>query len=113
MPAPTVINLSDTTPAAPAGRVNVHWLGDTNNPRNVSASVALSGALALLSEVPAGALDGTNLTFTLSSAPSVMELFLNGVKQRINTDFNLSGSTIMFTVAPKPTDTDLVAVYVI
>lgn len=37
--APSVINLNDTTPVAPAGRVNVAWQGDTNNPRNVSANI--------------------------------------------------------------------------
>ena len=40
MPIPGVINLNDTTPAAPAGRVNVQWQGDSSNPRDVSANVA-------------------------------------------------------------------------
>ena len=37
--APSVINLNDTTPAAPAGRQNVKWQADQNNPRNVSAHI--------------------------------------------------------------------------
>lgn len=31
------INLNDTTPAAPSGKVNVKWQADSNDPRNVSA----------------------------------------------------------------------------
>lgn len=35
----TIINLSNTTPAAPSGTQNVLWQGDANNPRNASAAL--------------------------------------------------------------------------
>lgn len=38
MSIPTVINLNDTTPAAPAGFTNGKWQADTNDPRNVSVN---------------------------------------------------------------------------
>jgi hypothetical protein len=41
--APTVINLSNTVPAPPAGSMNVAFQGDSNNPRNVSSNVPIIG----------------------------------------------------------------------
>lgn len=37
--APRIINLSNTTPAAPAGSMNVSWLGDVSTPEDVSGSL--------------------------------------------------------------------------
>lgn len=34
-----LINLNDTTPAAPPGRQNIAWRADTEQPRNVSAHI--------------------------------------------------------------------------
>jgi hypothetical protein len=65
--AGTVINLNDTTPAALSGRTNVEWLADSNNPRNVSASIA-TPAIANLSDV------------TLSALASGQLLSYNGTK---------------------------------
>jgi len=58
-------------------------------------------------EVPGGALNGTNKTFTLSAAPSppnALLLFLNGVEQLAGTDYTLSGSTITYVNTPKSND---------
>ncbi len=45
----TIINLNNTTPAAPEGYTNVLWLADNQNPRNVSASI-LTPAVANLAD---------------------------------------------------------------
>ena len=42
----TVINLNDSTPAAPAGKKNVKWQGDALDPRDVSAYVDDGGVNA-------------------------------------------------------------------
>lgn len=56
MPVGTPINLNDTTPAAPAGAVNVKWQGDANNPRNASAYLSYSTLpLTIGFEIVAGA----------------------------------------------------------
>lgn len=56
MPIPSVINLNDTTPAAPSGKQNVKWQADTNNPRNVSAyplgaTTSLEGTVKLANDL--------------------------------------------------------------
>lgn len=60
-------------------------------------------------EVPSGAINGSNTTFTLANAPNPsasLQLFLNGVLQAqgAGEDYTLSGSTITFTVAPSTGD---------
>ena len=47
-----IINLNDTTPAAPTGKVNVKWQADANTPRNVSAYVDLPVNPTAVSETP-------------------------------------------------------------
>lgn len=56
----------------------------------------------IVSQVPAGTIDGTNAVFTLSTNanPQGIWLYNNGVFQTIGTDYSLSGSAITFTVAP-------------
>jgi hypothetical protein len=107
-----LINLNDTTPAAPAGKVNVKWQADALSPRNVSAYVD-SPVIARVSEAPAGTLNGSNAVFALSftPAPGSLLLALNGVAQNpgsgsplTGADFTISGPTITYTVAPKATD---------
>ena len=61
-------------------------------------------------ETPAGTVDGSNVTFTLASAPNPaisLILFRNGVAQMAGQDYTLSGSTIGFMTAatPQPGDT--------
>ena len=63
-------------------------------------------------EVPAGAVDGANVAFTVSNAPtpaSSLLLFRNGLLQKAGFDYSLSGSSITFVFAatPQPGDTML------
>jgi hypothetical protein len=56
-------------------------------------------------EVPAGLIDGSNVTFTLSDAPAVAgteQVFLNGLLQfaGASDDYTISGDTITFNTAP-------------
>ena len=56
-------------------------------------------------EVPAGLLNGANLSFTLSAAPapaSSLSLYRNGVLQKAGQDYTLSGNTIQFVAAAAP-----------
>ena len=63
-------------------------------------------------EVPAGTIDGTNDDFTLASTPttSSVQVFLNGVRQKITDDYTVSGSTITFVTAP-PTSSNILVDY--
>jgi hypothetical protein len=61
-------------------------------------------------ELPAGTINGTNLTFTLANTPSPaasLMLFKNGVLLTQGVDYALSGATVTFTsttVAPQAGD---------
>lgn len=58
-------------------------------------------------ETPAGAIDGKNAVFTLAHAPaagSVSMVALNGVIQKLNGDYTLSGAVLTFGKAPGPGD---------
>jgi hypothetical protein len=61
------------------------------------------------SEVPTGAINGTNRTFTLANAPNPsksLELFLNGEVLAQGGDYTLSGNTITLTGAAAPSGSD-------
>ncbi len=55
-------------------------------------------------EIPSGTIDGVNDTFTLTVAPTLLMLFVNGVKVRegAGNDYTLSGNTITFTAGAIP-----------
>jgi hypothetical protein len=112
MPA-TEINLNDTNPPALPGYINGKWQGvytgvdpETGIPiRAASVCVPLGGGLTEVTETPAGAMNGVNVTFTLANAPSPagsLSVFLNGVYQ--GPYVSVSGASITYTVAPKSTD---------
>ncbi len=61
-------------------------------------------------EIPSGALNGTNVGFTLSAVPtppSSLALYRNGVLQKAGQDYNMAGNAIQFLAAstPQPGDT--------
>lgn len=56
-------------------------------------------------ETPQGTIDGTNLTFTLTYAPTPgasLKLYKNGMLLRLSADYSLSGTTITFVTATTP-----------
>ena len=64
---------------------------------------------------PAGVVDGSNTTFSLSAAPnpiSSLALYRNGVMQKVGQDYSAAGNTVQFVAAdaPQPGDT-LLAYY--
>jgi len=96
-----LINLDDATPAPPANQANVRWQADENTaPRNISAYVLL------VREIPTGAIDGSNATFTLANAPAIysLHLSLNGVDLLKDTDFTIAADTITFVIPPQDGD---------
>ncbi|MFN7923463.1 MAG: hypothetical protein U0Q16_25400 [Bryobacteraceae bacterium] len=61
-------------------------------------------------ETPAGAVNGTNATFSLSASPSPaasLYLYRNGVLQKRFVDFDLTGNSIQFVTAAIPQSGDL------
>ncbi len=59
------------------------------------------------SEVPSGAINGSNTAFSLAQTPSPsasLELYLNGDLLKPGTDYTLSGSSITMTSAPTTGD---------
>lgn len=61
-------------------------------------------------EIPSGTINGTNAEFELSELPSPansLMLFRNGLLQRVNSDFTLSGTTITFLSGAIPQSDDI------
>lgn len=62
------------------------------------------------SEVPAGVVNGVNVTFTLTATPNPLtslHLFWNGLRQTPTTDYSIVGNTITMVVAPAVGSTPL------
>jgi hypothetical protein len=54
-------------------------------------------------EVPSGTINGSNTAFTLTYAPTSndsIDVFVNGILQRLTTDYSVSGTTLTFVTAP-------------
>ncbi len=107
-----IINLNDTTPAAPPGFVNALWQKGPQSAVDpttglgvypVSAYVAIGAGVTLVQEVPAGV--GTGV-LTLSHEPIVASLVLvvNGVIQMPLVDYTIAAEIITMTVSTESDD---------
>jgi len=79
--------------------------------KSVSAlgASAATGATAVLTQQLMGTLDGVNNVFTVTTTPSTIAIFRNGVYldgQSATPDYTISGTTINFAAfsVPQPTD---------
>jgi len=72
----------------------------------------LTSVVTINGEVPAGAINGTNGTFTLHNLPLAAQVtvYRNGVRQTTGGDFNLSGQTLTFSSRAIPQAGDLISV---
>jgi hypothetical protein len=66
-----------------------------------------SSSIEVRNEVPSGAVDGINVTFTLANNPigTSVNVFLNGLKQTPSVDYTLNGNSIVFIYTPQIGDT--------
>ena len=57
-------------------------------------------------ETPFGAIDGSNVTFTLAETPVTgsVKLYRNGLRQDPSADYSISGGTITMSIAPQSGD---------
>jgi hypothetical protein len=73
-----------------------------------------TGPVFVDAEIPAGAVDGSNGSFTLTGSPSPaasLQLFRNGILQKASGDFTLSGNTITFAGGSIPQSGDVIQTY--
>lgn len=76
----------------------------------------LTDANFIIREVPSGAIDGSNTTYTLANTPTAgsEEVYLNGLLQNegASNDYTISGATITFNDPPKgsPGNPDVILV---
>lgn len=77
----------------------VLWADPTTHRLLVSA---VSAGTTWYWETPVGAINGSNVTFTIANAPTAnsQTLYLGGLCQYPTTDYSLSGTTITYVVAP-------------
>ena len=69
------------------------------------------GATLVDGEIPTGLINSSNTTYTLANTPSPatsLKVYLNGVRQRLTTDYTLATATITMTEAPTTGDNILV-----
>lgn len=76
------------------------------------ASTVLKQSSYVNNEVPTGSVNGVNVTFTLANTPVTgsVQVFLNGVRQKVTTDYTVATATITFVSAPSTGD-DVTVVY--
>lgn len=74
--------------------------------KKVFTSSVLSFAIFVDGEVPSGAVNSSNVTFTLANTPTVgsVKVYNNGLRLKVTTDYTISGGTITFVVAPTTLD---------
>jgi mevalonate pyrophosphate decarboxylase len=73
--------------------------------------VSGSSANSVIGEIPVGAINGSNATFTSAFVfvPESLKVFLNGVRQKLVSDYTSSGgSAITFLVSPIVGDSILI-----
>lgn len=71
-----------------------------NFQRLADAAVTLDRVVT--GEVPTGMIDSSNVTFTLAKTPiaGTVQVFLQGLRKKLTTDYTVSGKTITFVTAP-------------
>lgn len=85
----------------------------TLNGAGVDVTIPGGSTGAAFQEVPSGTINGSNVTFTITTAPTTaagFELFQDGLVLVQGVDYTISGTTITMTVAPNFGQT-LYAVY--
>lgn len=83
---------------------DAHYLPTpTASAQTIATGSALATTVTIVNnEIPAGAIDGNNATFTLANVPAAnsLALYLRGVLQEPGVDYTLSGSTITMALPP-------------
>ena len=63
----------------------------------------------VVSEIPAGDINGVNMIYTTANDFSAIWVWLNGLRMKAGSDYNVTGAnTFQFTYAPQTGDTLLV-----
>jgi hypothetical protein len=62
----------------------------------------MSAVHQILTEIPQGAINGTNLIFTLAAVPPSLVLFKDGIVQTPGQDYSILGTIITFIVGNAP-----------
>lgn len=93
----TIRTTSDLT----ADRTLAFAPGDADRTVTINNNVTLVGT-PIMGEVPAGAIDGANVTFTLANSPVVgfTAVYLNGIRQKLTTHYTIAGAVITMGSAP-------------
>lgn len=78
------------------------------------ANSACAAGATSVSEVPSGAVDGTNGVFTLSNIPwpgASVHVFDNGIEEKSPSDYQVKGSNVVFSAGHIPAKGDVVNVF--
>lgn len=102
-------------------KINISGINELDFPTGIISATTNAGITTINlpnfadGEIPSGAVNGTNVTFTLAHNPNPalsLQLFVGGLRQLAGAgnDYTLSGNTITMAVAPS-TGANIVASY--
>jgi uncharacterized coiled-coil protein SlyX len=110
----SLTNVNSTVGGLSTNVTNLTNLVNGLNSTVSSLSNVSSSAVFVDSEVPSGAIDGTNLIFSLANPPAPtasLTIFRNGLALSAGVDYTLSGSAVTFLSASKPQAGDMLLAY--
>lgn len=95
------VEFSDTTPAPPAGAVNVKWQWDAGTAK-ASAYVVAGGSGGTWTWNPTLTDSGDHKNFGLPASPLNILVVQNGLVLKPGTDYTVAGATLTLTTAIVP-----------
>ena len=94
-------------PIAPGGLLSPSSGDELTATEELTVQAIAGGTYFVFHETPSGAVNGVNTSFGLANTPAPatsLEVYLNGQRQTLTTDYTLAVATITMIVVPQTND---------
>lgn len=91
-------------PTTPGGLLSPSSGDELTPTEELTVQAIAGGTYFVENEIPTGTINGSNTAFTLAAAPSPtssLEVFLQGQRQKLTTEWSVSGTTLTMVTAPE------------